>query len=220
MKTITFYKRKKIRSSPFKQKKLIKLTYSPPLCFDTNQKEVGMNHPNIYDKDIDLLIDIARTEYKILMVDDRAFQGNMLKTYLWLSTVLIASFIALAHMLFDKNVAFPFLHQGHPWWAFYSTGGLALFFSFIVFCMGINGLRGRNSKNFGDFKKLFLDMAAASSANDPLAFRTMLLRFLDNTVILQTEETNRTGLRLRKMSYLLLTSIFLGACSIILFAVG
>lgn len=219
MKTVTTYKKRKRIFSPFIKKQLPKLTSTLLSCSHDNPKEVCMNSPNIYDKDIDLLVDIARTEYKILMVDDRSFQGSMLKTYLWLSTVVIASFIAIDHTLYNKDIAFPFLDQGHPWWAFYLAECLAILLSFIVFCMGINGLRGRNSKIFGKFKSLFIDMSEASMANDPILFRTKLLKFLDDTVILQTEETNRTGLRLRKMSYLLLSSIFLEVCSVILFAV-
>lgn len=174
---------------------------------------------NNFDADLSLLLDIARTEYKTLMVDDRAYQSGLLKTYLWLSTVMIAAIIALGDAAMGKGQVL--FITGHCGWFFAICWGSSLFFSLAVFGLGVDTLRGRkNFLTFGNFKQLFENAEEAARAEDEHSFRIDLLRFLEKTAAIQTAETSRTGLRLRKMSYMLLGSTLGGVLAVAAFALG
>lgn len=173
-----------------------------------------------FDKDLSLLLDIARTEYKILLVDDRNHQVGMLKTYLWLSTVMAAAMVSAGNTLV-RDGGFLLLPAGR-WGPLVSTfGGISLILALVVFALGIYTLRGRKDINvFGDFKHMHGVAQKAQQDNDPFAFRLSTLRFLDATISDQTKETSLTGRRLRKMSWMLLGSALCGALAVAAFVVG
>lgn len=174
---------------------------------------------NNFDADLSLLLDIARTEYKILFVDDRTYQGGLLKTYLWLSTVMIAAIIALGDAAMGKGQIL--FIAGRCGWIFFICWGSSLALSLAVFGLGVDALRGRNGfLTFGNFKQLFEIAEEAARAEDRHSFRIDLLRFLEKTTAIQTAETSRTGLRLRKMSYMLLGSTLGGVLAVTAFTLG
>ena len=178
-----------------------------------------MSQESNFDNDLNLLLDIARTEYKTLFVDDRAHQFGLLKTYLWLSTVLIAAIAALGDAAIGKEQIL--FVTGKCSWGFFICWGVSLTLSLAVFGLGVDSLRGRkNFLVFGNFKQLFEIAEDAGRAKDKHSFRIDLLRFLEKSTSTQTAETSRTGLRLRKMSYLLLGSALGGILAIEAFLLG
>ena len=169
-----------------------------------------------FNNDLNLLLDVARAEYKILLVDDRAHQAGLLKTYLWLSTVLIAAIVALGDAAIGSGQILFF--TGKCSWGFFLCWGASLVLALVVFGLGVDSLRGRkNVLVFGDYKQLFEAAEGAARAGDKHSFRIDLLRFLDKTTAIQTRETSRTGLKLRSMSYLLLGAALGGILAVMAF---
>lgn len=175
---------------------------------------------NNFDADLNLLLDIARTEYKTLMVDDRSYQDGLLKTYLWLSTVMLAAIIAIGgSAIGEKKILF--LSPGNCDRLFLVLWGGSLILSLAVFVLGIDTLRWRNHvKTFGNFREIFDIAKRAAEEGKKQDFKISLLRFLEETTTSQTAETSRRGLRLRKMSYMLLGSTLSGFLAVVAFALG
>lgn len=179
-----------------------------------------MPTPERFEKELDLILDFARTEYKILTIDDRAFQCGMMKTYLWLASLFTATFAALGSALLNKSTGFPFLTSGAPSLIFYFLGGISLLCALSVFCLGVEGLRGRiDITGPGQFKQWGIE-AYHAPEEEPLAFRKGLVAFLDDAVSAYAAEVSRVGLRLRKMSWLLLASVAFAVLSLITFCLG
>lgn len=123
--------------------------------YDERKKEAVVRARTIYDRDLDVLLDIAKTEYQILSTHDEALQSGLVKTYLWISTVILATLLAVGHTMMQEK-AFLFLFSGHCGPMFYALWGASLIFAGIVFVYGIDALRGRKAlSSIGTFKNMY-----------------------------------------------------------------
>lgn len=175
---------------------------------------------NIFDSDLDMLIDIARTEYHILSVSDEALQAGYAKTYLWIATAMLAALLGAGDRMMNDGV-FLFFFSGHCGTPFYSLWSASLVLSAIVFLYGVDILRGRaNLLSFGNFRQMFDLGRQAFREDNGQGLRTAVLHFLDRVVTERTELVSRTGKHLRIMSRLLLGSALCAILSVIAFALG
>lgn len=179
-----------------------------------------MRARTIYDRDLDVLLDIAKTEYQILSTHDEALQSGLVKTYLWISTVILAALLAVGHTMMQER-AFLFLFSGHCGPMFYALWGASLIFAGIVFVYGIDALRGRKAlSSIGNFKNMYEIGEQAFQKGNEQGFRSAALRFLDRAVTERNHIINRKGRHLRIMSWLLLSSSLSAVLSVVAFAWG
>lgn len=174
---------------------------------------------DVNEKDLDLLLDVARTEYKICLIDDSTFQANHTKTYLWISTVMLAAFVAIAQSVYTYGIGIMFFRSQPLVWSGWVFMALGFFSALCVFIIGVDSLRGTGSAGMKDFKSLFNQMPSPLDEEKKILFRLTLLRFFDTAVNRQKEEINRIGLRLRKMSWLLLLSVGCACASALSFVI-
>lgn len=167
-----------------------------------------MKNSPVYEKDLDLLLDIARTEYRMLSTDDERLQLGYMRTYLALAAFLSAGL---------PFIGFP-LTSGGPEVVPFLLWGASCLLAGSAFLYGVRLLRGDGAPLcFGKFQQMLGIVERASLAGDDRLFRYSLLRFLDRAVTERTELVNRRGEHLRRLSRLLSASaltafLAVGAC--------
>lgn len=179
-----------------------------------------MTEPNErYVKDLETVLDLAKNEFRTESLDVPNHQTGLLKTYLWLSTVLLAGEIGITNTLLEGKTVIPWIVAGAASPAFYVYAFIAISFAFAVFCLGIDGLRARVDV---PAVKSFTQLAdfADTDGNNKCILQKQLIKFFNQSLTDQIAENNRIGLLLRKMSRLLLASTGCFVFTVWLFVVG
>ncbi|WP_027361087.1 hypothetical protein [Halodesulfovibrio aestuarii] len=165
-------------------------------------------HPQLADR-IQLLLSYAANDYKQLTVDLPTFQQAHTGRYLWLATVLFGANLTIYKELLEGGITIPFL-QGAPTVFFYIGAVLSLLLQLIVFVMGVDTMRGKKPTAFpfGDYTDRVRDIWSVT----PEKSEQMLINVLGSyqrSIKNQIEAGNQVGIRLKHMSLLILSSVFI-----------
>jgi len=174
----------------------------------------------VYEKNLVILADHAQKEYKLVTQEVPAYQRSVLKTYLWLSSLLVAAEVATFKALIGKTINVTWL-QKDPSIFFYHISVASIFLGFAVFCFGIDTMRGRKPRvmPYGSFMDL-ADKAykEASGEKSRATTLTTVIKSLNDSIITQKDEIHKVGIKLRFMSFGINFSIVLGVLAFIVFA--
>lgn len=152
-----------------------------------------------------MLIKYAYDEYKNVTIDRQRIQFGYLRNYLWLATVLIGAQGTLFFKYFESNGA------TQPFWAFLViliSGTVAIFSSLAAFILGVDTLRGRKNTilPFGDFLQLGDMSHAMASTLNTTQLRSCVLSRLNEAISVHVERAHGIGIKLRRMSVLIIMS--------------
>jgi hypothetical protein len=169
-----------------------------------------------YREGLSFLAKMAYDEYRHVCLDIPKYQATLLRTYLWLSS-LIAT---LEAGFYFKAVS------GEIFWAgrvcvtsccFYFFAGISLTASLAAFALGVDTLRGRGMSTLplGDFN--VLAEKAYEMASDPSSSKLYptIIKALNAEISRQTASKSKKGKKLRAMSALALVSVFFSILAII-----
>jgi len=173
-----------------------------------------------YDKSLMIILEHTATEYKRTAIDIPASQKSNLKTYLWLSSLLIAAELSIFKALLEKKVEIPFFQKSAgPW--FYIFAIVSLGMSAVCFFLGVDSMRGRKPKYlpFGDpmswADKAYAD---AEGENALVKTQTSVIGALSYAISESCAIVNILGIKLRIMSVTLLVSLVFFALAIVSYA--
>lgn len=163
----------------------------------------------------------AFDEYKIISVDIPSRQAGYLKTYLWLASVLIAAELSFYSNILSQN--FPridFLYR-FPNLAFYIAAATSLGCAVIVFAFGVDTLRGRKQHSIalGDLMQV-VELAKGSAISNDNSYYVPVIRAYNDAISHQATACHQIGVKLRRMSRLILLSLLLAICSILAVSTG
>lgn len=141
-------------------------------------------------KNLDVILETARQEYKVFIQDRWATQNAKLYTYLWLSVTILTAVISLFNLMWPRVHNIPGLFL-------LALAGVCSFSSFIL---AIDAMRGRAMTGRmlpSDYDKIF-DLAYTDSA----LLRKEIISVLVGSVLAAIPERNSIGLRMRVLSRL------------------
>lgn len=175
----------------------------------------GFDHTK-YREGLLFLAKMAYDEYRQVCLDIPKYQATLLRTYLWLSSLVVtleAGFYIKAG-------------SGEISWAgktctigdwFYFFAGISLVASLAAFALGVDTLRGRGIPTLplGDFNVLANKaFEMASDASSSKLYPT-IIRALNVEISREAASISRKGKKLRAMSRLILISVFFSILSAI-----
>lgn len=176
----------------------------------SEQKKI---HYPAHEKELRMLLQYAYSEYKHIEIDRHNIQINLVKNYLWLSTVILGVYFSIG-VKFRTEIIASF-YPISEWQALsIIIGAMACLSAIFALIIGIDTLRGRFDNTFPlgkNFKSL--QEASCKSALAGEQFSVSLYLSLIDAVSKATRKRARfvdfTGRRLRLLSRLLVFS----ACS-------
>ena len=167
-----------------------------------------------YDKLLDHMLKMAQDEYKQITFDLPSYQKTVLRNYLWISTVVIAA----EGTLFSAVVRGGWFFDILPWppclyFLFYLFYLVALACSVFVFVFGVNAMRGEgkgemyclSSRPYMEFANMAYEEACGKRTR--FECKVNMINDLQNAIYAHRETADKTGMKLRKMSYGLLFSL-------------
>lgn len=174
----------------------------------------------VYEKNLVILADHAQKEYKLVAQELPAYQRSVLKTYLWLSSLLVAAEVTTFKSLIGKAMNVTWL-QKDPSIFFYHISAASILLGLAVFCFGIDTMRGRKNRVMPYISFMTLADTAhkeASGVNESATTLTTVIQSLNDSIINQKNEIHKVGIKLRTMSFGINFSIVLGVLAFIVFA--
>lgn len=169
-----------------------------------------------YRENMNMLIDKAYCEYQAVSHGIPGQQGRILKTYLWLGSVLGAFELGLYSKIMTEGLSIPFL-TGQLTGHFYMFSVIAVLLSLGAFVLAVDALRGRGTQGlpFGDFTAL-----AAMAFDDSKSYilhtlQPSILHAINEEIKIQAIYCDKRGKKLRQLSFLQLGSLCATICSII-----
>lgn len=168
------------------------------------------NRQKQYLDSLDTILKAAQEEYRQITFDRPNRQFAILRTYLWLGTVVFTGELTLfSAIVSPENSIFTLSINFYD--QFYGYCILALVSSLIAFVMGVDALRGRGFlKTPCGIQYSAMAIAAMYEARyeQSGAFKTQWIEHLDDVILIHQKEAMRVGVRLRSISYLILFSVF------------
>lgn len=162
-----------------------------------------------YRDDLKFLVDKAHAEYMTYESYTFPNQHGLIKTYLWIASVLFTAEMTLFFKLTENNYALvETFYQNQnpvpptPFFYFYFA---SLCCAIGTFLFAIDTLRGREEKiiPFKNYEQDQLKAFEENYENGKTKLYDELIRGLEEALIQRTQICTSTGLKLRKMSKLL-----------------
>lgn len=215
---------KKLVEKVDKQENLQTESKDKPFQIEIIEKEKPAFDLPLYKELLQKILSTAQENYKILSIDWRNRQSHLIRTYLWLSVTLMIAQISLFASVWSQAPS-SFI----PWhitatWYFYVLAFISLALSWAVFFLGIDAMRGREDGIFLPcMKELDNELCllahqdaldSASSVSNYTLYADMLGQY-QRSITGQIKTNTIVGRKLRKMSYILLLSIFFSGLTII-----
>lgn len=169
-----------------------------------------------YGKALENILRAAQEDYKQITYERRARQQFILRTYLWLSTLILGVQIPIFSHVKISSVGFkvvPWDIQITPF--FYFWAAVAIFASLASFVLGVDTMRGRGETlvPYQPYKKL-LDLAYKSASNTPEnsssdkeAWCIEMIKSLTAAINNERLQASKVGKKLRGISYAILISV-------------
>ncbi|TIH13415.1 hypothetical protein D0S45_15270 [Marinifilum sp. JC120] len=162
-----------------------------------------------YSEGLSMLIDKAYSEYEIWALKIKQTQLRYIRTYLWISSVMVGmEFVFYRDLILKKsqNIILSNVDVVREFWVAFAI--LSLFFSTSAFVLGLHTLKGKTPTHraFVDFKDLLHDLYHESYTNQFKVQGKMLYR-LENVLKVHQEGCAETGQHLRVLCMLLICSI-------------
>lgn len=164
----------------------------------------------VYREDLKFLTNLAYDEYKILKVDYKVYQANLIKTYLWITSIVGGLQFSFFYKIFiarevlsDKKLIFSVWHC--------LPAILALTLTLLAFFVGVDTLRGRSkSVQIAGKHISILNMIKKRAQTSKIStiYPTIISR-IDKCSMHEKTELTRKGNMARKMSWLIMFSIIL-----------
>ena len=167
-----------------------------------------------FEKDVDLMLDIARAEYKARTIDDAVRQDALARTYLWLSTAILAAIGAGTGSIIETGKLLGFFIDDSSC-TFHTLWFFSFLCAFFVLLMGIHSLHGKGMDVVGNFRDRFEKAQMACAKHNFYHTRLSILNLMDETITDRIKETTRRGKILQKMSSLLLLASGSGIMAVI-----
>lgn len=167
-----------------------------------------------YRECLNIIVKAAQEEYKQAMYDRPNRQSFILKTYIWLSTVIFAGEVSLfSAIVSPSKYAYFYIPKIQEEYLFYVCVVLSLVSSFIAFVLGIFAFLGR-VKIKPPYRDHYIDVAKKAH-NDVFCgahytFQTVWLENLSSAINAQLDSCQEVGKRLRAISWLITFSIGTG----------
>lgn len=162
-----------------------------------------------YRSNLELLIQQASADYNFLITDLRDFQSSYIRTYLWISTILIAFNTSLYLKILDKTHPIPLLN-GAPSVAFYLLALLSLLIPLVVFVIGVDAMRGRKDTliPIGDYNEKMDQLWAERDKGYEGVLRSILGCYQD-CIDFENKERSDVGNCLKGISWLLISTVLI-----------
>jgi hypothetical protein len=165
------------------------------------------------DKYREAMIFLTKTaydEYKQVCVELPRFQMSLLKTYLWLSSLVLTVEAGVCYKAMTGDIKWGETVCTAGTW-FFAFAAAALVVSMTAFVLGVDTLRGRRRFNrnlpLGDFTDLATEAYDMASKPRSTTLYSSMIAALNREINRQAAITSRLGLKLRRMSQLILISV-------------
>ena len=162
-----------------------------------------------YREGLTFIAKMAYDEYRQVCLDIPKYQASLLRTYLWLSSLIATLEAGFYFKAVSGEISWAGMISTTGDWFFFFAG-ISLTSSLAAFALGVDTLRGRGMSTLplGDFN--ILATKAYEMAYDPSSSKLYptLIKALDAEISRQTTVTSRKGRKLRAMSRLVLISVF------------
>jgi len=176
---------------------------------------------NGYKERLSLVIQSAYVEYKVLAVDIPHRQNGLVKTYLWLSSLILAFDLKVYSDLLQLRYAIYFFNK-MPTALFYHIAGIALILSLIAFALATDSMRGRGVTKLplgGDIN-LFTQWAHSDVNGGGYKTYVSLIASINKAMTNEAKLVSKRGKILRITSLCCLFSIVLSLLSFWVFTLG
>ncbi|MGE4293929.1 MAG: hypothetical protein AB7E32_17190 [Desulfovibrio sp.] len=161
-----------------------------------------------YQAALAVLTKTAYDEYKHVSMDLPSYQAGLLRTYLWLSSLVATLEVGFFYKAVSGGIQWGGAVCVPAGW-FFVFAAAALMGAFSAFVLGVDSLRGRGKACFplGDFTSLATMAHEMASEPGSTKLYPSMITALDAEINRQTAVVNRKGIKLRSMSLLTLLSV-------------
>lgn len=169
-----------------------------------------------YREDIKYLASLAYDEYKMMMVDTKRYQANLLKTYLWLSSLILGlQLTTYAKLLFVLNNTYNINFIDVV------AAAISIIPSLVAFIIGVDTLRGRTSpgRPLGDLGQL-LKIAKMDKDSDNNLTHLATIQALNDYLLKEKKTIHFKGIRMRAMSYCIIIAVGLSCTFMLVYLVS
>lgn len=172
-------------------------------------------HPDEYRASLDLILKAAQEDYKQVTFDRPNRQSTILKTYMWLSSLLFAAEWSVFSPIHSGQSSTLFFGSVCPNILFTTLMLVTLGCSLAAFVLGVDTARGRISHRYpyeDSYTDQFREAYGTSSyeGNPTEALRLNMIAQLERGILHHRRELERVGRRLRAISILMLVSVGVG----------
>lgn len=166
-----------------------------------------------HDKYREALLFLSKTaydEYRYVCLDIPKYQATLLRTYLWLSSIVLTVETGFAFKLLSNEIKWQEIPLV-PGECFYIFYGVALLLSLIAFALGVDTLRGRGISRFalGNFNNLAQEAYEMAFVPGSTTLYPTMISALDEAINCQVATIDQKGKKLRWTSRLILLSVLL-----------
>ncbi|KAF1076288.1 hypothetical protein MKHDV_01309 [Halodesulfovibrio sp. MK-HDV] len=173
-----------------------------------------------YRDDLKFLVELGNSEYLLYETDMLDHQHNLIKTYLWVASIIFTAqtsfYLSIIKDDFKLLTTFTPMKIDSISTPYYLLLILSLYCAVCVFLFAVDTLRGRNTLEvpYKNFETEMVNAYDDAFENDSFELYQKLLTQLETSINQRSTLANCNGLKLRKMSQLLLTSAVTGLFSI------
>lgn len=161
-----------------------------------------------YREGLTFIAKMAYDEYRQVCLDIPKYQATLLRTYLWLSSLIATLEAGFYFKAVSGEISWAGVVCTTGDW-FYFFAGISLTASLAAFALGVDTLRGRGMSTLplGDFN--VLADKAFEMASDPSSSKLYptIIQALNTEISRLAVSTSKKGKKLRAMSLLALTSV-------------